>query len=414
LPEERGGSGGPRRWREQRWLVDESIRTQTIEFDQPRLIYHLAPVADELSGADMAVIRGGVKKVADHVPVVRSVAERRERWARQAEDGGHPQSAGAHWYAAAQLWAMACWPVWEDDRLAHELDERKNAAYLAWGAGARHTVERVDVPFGDRTLPAWFHVPEGATWPLPTLLACGGMDAPREIVVSRVGDPWLERGFAVLAVDGPGQGEAAINGVHVTDTNWVDAGEALVAWLRGRPEVDDDRLVCAGTSFGSFWMSQVAATQPVFKGCSVALPVFEPGAGTIFGSAAPTFKARHMWMAGLWDDEAAFDRMVGGYDLRPLVREMSVPWQVVGGAADELSPSSWVPEIARLNPAPTSVTLYAGGRHAMTETPAAALGPSWRGLAVDWLHDRVLGREPADAHRLVTPAGQVIDLPPLR
>src|SRR3954452_24446729 len=84
---------GPRRWREQRWLVDESIRTQTIEFDQPRLLYHLGPVADDLSGADMAVIRNGVKKVADHVPVVRSVAERRERRAREAEDGGHPQSA---------------------------------------------------------------------------------------------------------------------------------------------------------------------------------------------------------------------------------------------------------------------------------------------------------------------------------
>jgi dienelactone hydrolase len=404
-------NGGPRRWREQRWLVDETIRTQTIEFDQPRLIYHLAPVADDLSGADMAVIRNGVKKVADHVPVVRSVAERRERRAREAEDGGHPLSAGAHWYAAAQLWAMACWPVWEDDRLAHELDEKKNAAYLAWGATARHTVERVDVPFGNRTLPAWFHVPEGATGPLPTLLAIGGMDAPREVVVSRVGDPWLERGFAVLAVDGPGQGEAAISGVHVSDTAFVEAGEALVAWLRARPEVDDDRLVCTGTSFGSFWMTQIAATQPVFRGCAVALPVFEPGARTIFESAAPTFKARHMWMAGLWDDEAAFDRMVARYDLRPLLDGMRVPWQVVGGAADELSPSSWVAEMARRCPAPSSLTSYAGGRHSMTETPAAALGPSWRGLTVDWLHDRVLGRPAADENRLVTPAGQLVELP---
>jgi dienelactone hydrolase len=403
-------SGGPRRWREQRWLVDESIRTQTIEFDQPRLLYHLGPVADDLSGADMAVIRNGVKKVADHVPVVRSVAERRERRAREAEDGGHPHSAGAHWYAAAQLWSMACWPVWEDDRLAHELDDRKNAAYLAWGAHARHTVERVDVPFANRTLPAWFHVPEGATGPLPTLLAIGGMDAPREVVVSRVGDPWLERGFAVLAVDGPGQGEAAINGVHVSDTAFVEAGEALVTWLRARPEVDDDRLVCTGTSFGSFWMTQIAATQPVFRGCSVALPVFEPGARTIFGSAAPTFKARHMWMAGLWDDEDAFDTMTARYDLRPLLPGMTVPWQVVGGAADELSPSSWVAEMARVCPAPSSLTSYAGGRHSMTETPAAALGPSWRGLAVDWLHDRVLGRPVARENRLVTVAGQVVDL----
>ncbi len=46
-------------------------------------------------------------------------------------------------------------------------------------------------------------------------------------------------------------------------------------------------------------MTQVAATQPVFRGCSVALPVFEPGVRTLFEQAAPTFKARHMWMAGL-------------------------------------------------------------------------------------------------------------------
>jgi hypothetical protein len=44
-------SGGPRRWREQRWLVDETIRTTGVDFDRPRLIHHLVPVAHELSGA---------------------------------------------------------------------------------------------------------------------------------------------------------------------------------------------------------------------------------------------------------------------------------------------------------------------------------------------------------------------------
>jgi hypothetical protein len=217
-------SGGPRRFREQRWLVDETIRSSTIEFDQPRLAYHLGPVGDELAPADMAVIRNAVKKLADHVPVVRGVAQRRERFAGLAEDAGHPQTAAVHWYAAAQLWSLACWPVWDDDALAHELDDRKNAAYLAWSAHADHEVERVDIPFGDGALPAWFHRPAGATGPLPTLLACGGMDAPREVLVARAGDPWLTRGFAVLAIDGPGQGESAIRGVHVTPTAWIDAG----------------------------------------------------------------------------------------------------------------------------------------------------------------------------------------------
>jgi pimeloyl-ACP methyl ester carboxylesterase len=161
-------------------------------------------------------------------------------------------------------------------------------------------------------------------------------------------------------------------------------------------------------------MTQVAATQPVFRGCSVALPVFEPGARTIFEQAAPTFKARHMWMAGLFHDEPAFDELVARYDLRPLIAEMQVPWQVIGGTADELSPTGWVDELARLCPAPTSVTRYAGARHSMTETPATALGPNWRGLTVDWLHDRVLDRPAQDEHRLVTAGGEVVDLPPLR
>lgn len=404
-------SGGPRRFREQRWLVDETIRAQTIEFDQPRLAYHLGPVGDELAPADMAVIRNAVKKLSDHVPVVRSVALRREKWAGQAADAGHPQTAAVHWYAAAQLWALACWPVWDDDALAHDLDDRKNAAYQAWGAHSGHVVERVDIPFGTGALAAWFHRPAGLTTePLPTLLACGGMDAPREVIVARAGDPWLTRGFAVLAVDGPGQGETAIRGVHVTPTAWVEAGQAIVGWLRSRPEIDSDRLVCAGTSFGSFWMTQIAATQPVFRGCSVALPVFEPGARTLFEQAAPTFKARHMWMAGLYHDEDAFDAMTPGYDLRPLLPGMSVPWQVVGGGSDELSPPEWVAEMARLCPAPVSRTSFAGARHSMTESPATALGPSWRGLAVDWLHDRITGKPAVSENRLVTPAGAITDL----
>jgi dienelactone hydrolase len=238
------------------------------------------------------------------------------------------------------------------------------------------------------------------------------MDAPREVLVSRVGDPLLSRGIAVLAVDGPGQSETAINGVHVTPTAWIDAGHALVEWLRSRPDVDMHRLACTGGSFGSFFMTQVAATQPVFTGCAVGMPVFEPGARTIFEAASPTFKARHMWMAGLWDDEAAFDRMVAQYDLRPLLRDMQVPWQVVGATADELSPAYWVDEMARLCPAPTSITMFAGARHAMTEWPPLALGPSsWRGLTVDWLHDRLRGLPAPEENHLVTTSGDVVDLP---
>lgn len=405
-------AGGPRRWREQRWLVDETIRTQTIEFDQPRIGYTLGPVSSDSTVGEMVALRTRIRKVADFVPVVTSLARRREALARAAESAGREVTAGEHWFAAALLWSLACWPLWRISEELEELDDRKNAAYLSWAALASHRVERVDIPFRDATLPAWFHLPPGYSGgPLPTVLACGGMDAPREVCVAREGDGLLARGFAVLAFDGPGQGESAVRGVNVTPTAWVDAGAAIVEWARQRAEVDASRLVASGTSFGSHWITQIAATQPSLLGCAAALPIFEPGAATIFEQAAPTFKARHMFMAGLFDDEAAFDEMAAGYDLRPYVEGMTVPWLVVGGDADELSPSSWVFDLAARTPAPTSLLLYAGGRHSLTESQAALMGPSWRTEIADWLLDRVNGVDMVPVHRWVDPNGTVVERP---
>jgi hypothetical protein len=115
--------------------------------------------------ADSSLIRTAVRKLADFTPVVRGSALRREARARRAEDAGHPHTAAVHWFAPAQLWSMACWPVWDDQDLLRDLDARKDAAYRAWGSHAGHVVERVDVPFGDGTLAAWFHKPAGATGP---------------------------------------------------------------------------------------------------------------------------------------------------------------------------------------------------------------------------------------------------------
>ncbi|MDL4814101.1 alpha/beta hydrolase [Actinomadura sp. OS1-43] len=356
----------------------------------------------------MLQIRTRVRKVSDFVPVVSSVALRRERLAQAAEDDGHHLTAGEHWFAAALLWSLACWPLWETTQELIDIDARKNAAYLKWAAHARHQVERVDIPFQGTTLPAWLHLPPGydGITPLPTVLACGGMDAPRETVVARQEDGLLARGCAVLAFDGPGQGEAPIHGAHVTPTAWIEAGEALMTWARNRPDIDADRLACWGTSFGSFWITQLAATQPALLGCAAALPVFEPGATTVFEQACPTFKARHMWMAGL-SDEAAFDQMAGGYDLRPLVSEMTVPWLVVGGEADELSPVEWVHRLAATCPAPSTLLIYQGARHSMTESMAPVLGPPWRSAIADWIADRIAGREAQSKYLYVTTTGNV-------
>lgn len=384
------GKPGPRRWHEQRWVIDSVLRTDGLEWDQPRVAYTLRPMGID-GTPDFRTAQSRITKFADITPVFTELAELRQRKAEAAEAAARPVTAREHYFHAALLFATAEWPIWEHTAQLADLDDRKNHCYASYARLADHHVERVEIPFGDGYLPAWFHLPVGYSGgPIPTVISCGGMDAAKELNVNLYGDKLLERGFAVLSFDGPGQGEAPIRGVKFTPTAWVDAGHAVMEWCRAREEVDDERTVGFGLSFGSYWMSQIAASQPGLRGAAVGLVCHEPGGHMIFEMASPSFKARYMWMSGLEHDEEAFDTMVEQIDLRPVMGDMRVPWLVIAGDEDELSPMEHSYDLARDCASPSPMLVYQQGRHALSlPTPSVALGPSWLTYAADWLLDRV-------------------------
>lgn len=399
---------GPKRWHEQRWLIDSILRTDGLEWDQPRVAYTLRPMGIDAT-PDFTVAKSRITKFADIIPVFTERAQRRHRLAETAEQEGRPETARDHYFHAALLYATAEWPIWETTQQLIELDDLKNHCFNAYARLADHHVERVEIPVGDSYVPAWFHLPPGYSGgAIRTVLFCGGMDAAKELNVNLYGDKLLQRGFAVLSFDGPGQGEAPIRGLHFTPTAWIDAGEAVMDWCRSRPEVDDDQIVGLGLSFGSYWMSQITATQPSLKGAVVGLVCHEPGCHTIFEAASPSFKARYMWMSGLENDEAAFDEMAKQIDLRPVMGDMKVPWLVVAGDEDELSPMQHSYDLAQACASPSPMLVYQQGRHALSlPTPSVASGPNWLTYSADWLLDRVNGKPAQDYVDYVLPSGEI-------
>ena len=81
-----------RRWTEQRWLLDNIIRSVGIDWDQPRTITYNTPCGPE-ANADFAGIRERVKKYADISPAFEAAARRREAKARAAETSAPRQPA---------------------------------------------------------------------------------------------------------------------------------------------------------------------------------------------------------------------------------------------------------------------------------------------------------------------------------
>jgi dienelactone hydrolase len=395
-----------RRWQAQRWLIDNVIRAVGIDFDQARSAYLAAPCPTE-AGGDFQMIRQRVQKYADVAPAFEAAARRREERARVADETGQRVSARDHYFTAAVHWGAAQWPIAENNETNLRYNERKVACYQRYADLADHRVERVLIPFQGKALPAWFHLPPGyREGRLPVVVSLPGMDSFKEIGVACYGDRWLSRGIAVLALDGPGQYESPILGVHVSVPAWAEAGRVVMDWLVARPEVDPERVGLVGNSFGSLFGTIMAGAEPRFRACAVSAVCHEPGCHTIFEEASPTFKVRFMYMAG-YEDEAAFDEFRQTLTWEGYAERIRCPYLCLAGEADELSPLEHTERLLRTLDVPRMFVVYAEARHSIGGGSSVTLGPAPRTLAAEWMADRLDSQPFASERWDIDTAGRV-------
>lgn len=395
-----------RRWQEQRWLLDVVIQTVGIEWDQRRIGYTLGPCGPEATG-DFNGVRARVKKFNDASREFRRAAIKREAIARRMEEQGSTVSARESYFIASLLYGSAQWPIFDHTPENEYLGNKKIECYTKYAGYSDHEIRRVDIPFENSSIPGWLHLPNSpAQTTLPCVISIPGMDSFKEINVSLYGDKMLERGIAVLAIDGPGQKEALGRGIHVTATNWMEAGRVVLDWLREVPDIDPERIALKGTSMGSFWGTQVASIDDRLKACAVQAVCHEPGMNTIFNVASPTFKLRYMYMAG-YQDETAFDRFAETLTLDGLGEKITCPYLAVAGEDDHLSPIQFTYDLLGTISAPKELVVYEGADHGLGGSSSVDLGPNVQTYIADWLKSRLDGKPMDSRHIWVDMAGQV-------
>ena len=380
-----------RRWTEQRWLLDNTIRAVGIDWDQPRSVSYNTPCGPE-ANADFAAIRQRVQKFADISPAFETTARRREAKAHAAEEAGEFVTARQNYFMAAIHYAASQWPYDENNDKNLSLNQSKRECYTRYAKLADHRVEAAWIPFQGKALPGWFHLPSGyQSGRIPAVWSIPGMDGFKEANVAMYGDRWLSRGIAVLTLEGPGQYESAVLGIHVSMPNWVAAGRAVMDWMSARPELDPARIGVVGSSFGSFFGTIVAANEPRFRACAVSATCLEPGCHTIFEEASPTFKKRFMYMSG-YTDEAAFDKFCQTLTWEGHAEKICVPYLCVAGEADELSPLVHSERLLATLQSPKQLVVYQDSRHSVGNVPSANLGPMPAVLIADWMNARLAGK----------------------
>ncbi|MFM0674440.1 alpha/beta fold hydrolase [Paraburkholderia sediminicola] len=115
------------------------------------------------------------------------------------------------------------------------------------------------MPFDGRApegavIPAFLRRPsDSGAAPLPTIVTWGGIDTFKE-ERSVLVDPFLNAGFAVLAIDMPGTGESPVHGASAA----IRIRGAVFDWLDARDDVDHARVAVHGLSTGGYWATKAA------------------------------------------------------------------------------------------------------------------------------------------------------------
>ncbi len=188
-------------------------------------------------------------------------AERVFAAARASEEAGHLVSAREAYFRASSYHRVSYLPLfgapvdpWLVDAFERETNAFQRAARLN-----DFPIQPVEVPFESFSLPAYFVAPAYDGEKRPTILHIDGYDGTIQEMYFAHGPAAVRRGYNTLLLDGPGQGRNLIRDGIAMRPDWECVVKAAVDYLLIRPEVDSERIILAGWSFGGFLAPRAAA-----------------------------------------------------------------------------------------------------------------------------------------------------------
>jgi pimeloyl-ACP methyl ester carboxylesterase len=366
------------------------VLDQFVRFSQNEEALHPGILGIRL---ERGFMYGDIQRVFSRVKGSRSFpraweteAHRQELLARAAEEAGHVHTAAQHRHRAALYYGRAqhLTPGSDMTRKRQRYDAlRRNYTAMIDHLHGRVTHHQVEFAPGQKAFYLVFRAPGAG--PRPTVLYVPGMDATKEDYPSPFLNDFLVRGMNVVAMDGPGQGEARMDGVALTIENYPVAASAVLDEIVGLDEVDEARIGCFGTSMGTYWSVLTAAADPRIKAVAGQMP----NVGTkevIFNQAQPNFRRIYKFMMDVAGDDE-FDAIIPRMDraLAEAGHALAVPYLLVGGDLDELTPVNHIESWFASLTCPKELWLYNDVFHPMGEVVSDAYPDiaDWMSTALD-------------------------------
>jgi dipeptidyl aminopeptidase/acylaminoacyl peptidase len=302
-----------------------------------------------------------------------------EQMAEQAEAEGHSISAGYHYLHASMAYHFGKFLFVsspDELRAAHEhvvRDYKRALPYVDFPG------EHVAIPYeGGASMYGILRKPLHTPKP-PVVILVPGLDSVKEELHS-YGDDFLRRGMAVLALDGPGQGEMEFDFPMRHD--YEVPVRYAIDYLEGRADVDAGRVGLMGVSLGGYYAPRAAAFEPrlraVIENCGDY--DFSAHFERLPKLTRETFTARTRSAS-----EAEAYQKLQAFSLAGVLAKITCPLLIVMGRLDRLVPAAEAERIATEAGAVAELWMFEDGNHVCNNIPF-----KHRPQQADWMRKKLI------------------------
>ncbi len=173
----------------------------------------------------------------------------------KAKAASDPKEADANFVRAWRLYYFGQWPA-PTSAGKQAAYQRAIDAYLQHARFFDPPLEVVRIPFEGKEIVGYLRLPSNAKRPVQLVLAISGLDSRKETVAETYAAA-LSEGIGFFAVDSPGTGQAPRKADETSDQMY----SRVLDYLATRPEIDRNRILVHGQSFGAYWAAKLAHTE---------------------------------------------------------------------------------------------------------------------------------------------------------
>lgn len=282
-----------------------------------------------LDVSDYEVIMAEYGKGRNFAEVCEEQGDKSKALARKAQAENHLLTAKKFYLRATAAYRVGQYTIIPDNEQKLRMYRKLIDCYTEAAKLFDPPIEKIEIPYGDYQMAGWLRLPKNASNDCPLIISIGGADGWREEHHNHT-EFYVERGLAVLMIDGPGQGETRLFNKNFMPLDVEKALDAIVEYMYQDSRVGTN-IGIVGWSFGGYLVARTASYSKKLKACAFSGGSYNPKEILNF---LPKFNHVFKALTGKNDEEV--EKMLEKMNLEGFAEKITCPLLIIHGQPDPI------------------------------------------------------------------------------